>query len=138
MNLKDYKLVYESAVLKTFMKDGVKVQIIYRDYDSISATLDSFDFTITQFACNEDIEFFCNAEALVHLYERKLVVHLLNTKYVVDSLRRMQKYIQKGFTICDGGLKDFVEAIRIASPDEVENAFKYYTDTQNPRIVRFD
>jgi hypothetical protein len=59
--------------------DGVKIQLIYRDYADKRNLLDSFDYTICQFLLYQqegDINqedkkaILCNPEAIIHLFEK--------------------------------------------------------------------
>jgi hypothetical protein len=136
-NLGKAKLIYDSPILKTFILDGNKIQLVNRGYTSEVECIDSFDFTITQFAYCGGPDILCNANSLVHLFRKKLVIHKLNPEFTLDSLRRMQKYIQKGFSICDGGLKEFIEAIRKLTPEQIEKQVTFYPNG-GARIGRFD
>lgn len=135
-NLTSAKKIYEDNYVKSFIFGEWKVQVIYRFFKNIDETLDSFDFTICQFAYNGE-SILCNPESLIHLFSKKLVVHKLNPKFCVDSLRRMQKYIKKGYSICGGGINDFVNTIRAADKEEIKQQLDYYPDGK-VRIARFD
>ena len=134
--LNGFKLVYDSETLKTYRKGNEKVQLIYRDYDSIESCIESFDYTICQFAMNDE-GLFCNPDSLIHLFRKRLVVNEINPEWAADSLRRMQKYIKAGFTICDGGLSDIINSIRTATDEQIKNSIQFYPDG-SARVVRFD
>src|SRR5690554_2647538 len=134
--LTDWELVYDAEKLKTLRKGNDKIQLIFREYESIESCLDTFDFTICQFAMNNE-GLFCNPESLIHLFRKRLVVHKINPEWAYDTLRRLQKYIKAGFTICDGGLADIVSAIREATDEQIENGLSIYPDGTK-RIIRFD
>ena len=134
--LTDWELVYDAEKLKTLRKGNDKIQLIFREYESIESCLDTFDFTICQFAMNNE-GLFCNPESLIHLFRKRLVVHKINPEWAYDTLRRLQKYIKAGVTICDGGLADIVSAIREATDEQIENGLSIYPDGTK-RIIRFD
>ena len=148
-NLKEAKQIYDSKFLKTYILDGHKIQIIWRDYANLKEMLDSFDYTICQFALGEiqDDDLFeeresgqfvyCNPESLIHLFEKRLVVHELNPQFVANSLERMQKYIKKGYTACNGTIQSLIGGIRSASDKEIEDNFEFYPDGSR-KIVRYD
>lgn len=136
-NLTGTKQVFDSQYVKTYIRDGVKIQVIFRDYTNILACLDSFDYTICMLAYDGD-KLYADSNALIHLFNRRLVINKLNPDFVVSSLERLQKYIQKGFTICNGGLKQIVEGLRNAQPVQIENQFEYYPGSGTLRIRRFD
>jgi hypothetical protein len=66
-----------------------------------------------------------------------LVVGTIHKEFVVDSLRRLQKYIQRGYSICDGGLKQIVDVIRGLNEEEVKKQFEFYSSGK-VRVNRFD
>ena len=78
----------------------VDIQAIrFRFYESAEAVIDSFDYTITQFAF--DGEFLITTPyALWDLGRKKLAIHKVT--YPVATMRRMLKYTRQGFTACSG------------------------------------
>lgn len=139
--LKDdnWELVYDTQDLKTFKKEGIKVQIISRnDTRYIESCLNEFDFTVCQFAYSPDTEkLFCNPDSIIHLYEKKLVLNPNGIPYPFDTLRRMQKYIKKGYTICNGGLAELGKYIREMSDEDLSSQVQFYPD-KSVRIQRWD
>ncbi|MEK6882000.1 MAG: hypothetical protein AABY22_20445 [Nanoarchaeota archaeon] len=129
------KQVFDSVQLKTFIKEDKKIQLIYRDLKTPEEAMDGFDFTICKFSYNGDIV--CDPDALVHLFTKRLVINRLNPDFVVDSMRRMQKYIQKGYNICDGGIADMVKVIRQAEQEKIDKSLTFYPDGTR-RIGRWD
>ena len=78
----------------------VDIQAIrFRFYDSAEAVIDSFDYTITQFALDGG-SLVTTSYALWDLGRRKLAIHKVT--YPVATLRRMLKYTRQGFTACAG------------------------------------
>lgn len=138
LNFLGQKPLYEIDRLKTYYFEGkYKVQLIFNPvFNSPEECLSNFDFTICQFAYDGS-DIICNPESLIHLYEKKLVVYKLNPGFELDSMRRMQKYIQKGFTICNGGLKEFAEAFQKMDKPELDQQTSFYPDGSS-RIIRFD
>jgi len=136
-NLKNAKEIYSSDRMRTFMKDGEKIQVIFLPYVSIETCLDSFDFTLCQFAWDGNT-IICNPQSILDVFRKKIVVHKISTAFALDSLRRMQKYIKKGYTICNGGLKEFIDTIRAATQEEIDTQLDFYPDGKTPRIIRFD
>jgi hypothetical protein len=135
-NLLNAKQVHKSKLMSTYKLEGNKIQVIYREYDSMPECLNSFDYTITQFAFDGS-HLWCNPDALIHLFERRLVVHRIHPEFAIDSLRRMQKYIKKGFSICDGGITDLVNGIRTLTDEQVKEQVTFYPGG-GMRIGRFD
>lgn len=84
----------------------IDVQAIkFRFYQSAEEVIDSFDYTITMFAIEVDdilgdYTLVTTPEALWDLGRRKLAIHKVT--YPVATMRRMYKYMQQGFTACQG------------------------------------
>lgn len=128
---KDARLAWEVALInigakkishnehqKTFVLDivldeeteeteTIKIQLVTIDYyNFVQDLLDSFDFTITQFAYDGQ-NLYCGEYSLWDLARRRLAIHKIT--YGVSSLRRLIKYTRQGFTACQGCLAQFLE-----------------------------
>jgi hypothetical protein len=78
----------------------VEIQAIrFRYYESAEQVIDSFDYTITQFALDGD-KLITTPEALWDLGRKRLAIHKVT--YPVATMRRMLKYSRQGFTACAG------------------------------------
>ena len=83
------------------MRD-VDVQLIrFRYYDTPCAVIDSFDYTICQFAF-DGLSVTCGDYSLWDLGRRRLVINRIT--YPVSTMRRLLKYTKQGFTACGGCL----------------------------------
>ncbi len=69
------------------------IKICY--FDNMEHCLDSFDFTICQFALGTE-ESICNPMGLIDHLNKKLNVHVLQPQ--TDCLYRLVKYVKKGYT----------------------------------------
>ena len=132
-----YKLVYFNDNLRTYRKGKIKVQIIYREYEKLTDIIDLFDFTVCQFMYDGE-KVICNPSALLDVYHKRIVINHLETLFVFDSLRRVQKYIKKGYTICNGGIKDILDKCRGLTQEEYDENVEFYPNTEEYRIIRFD
>jgi len=132
-----YKLVYFNDNLRTYRKGKIKVQIIYREYEKLTDIIDSFDFTVCQFMYDGD-KVICNPSGLLDVYHKRIVINHLEPLFVFDSLRRVQKYVQKGYTICNGGIKDILDKCRGLTQEEYDENVEFYPNTDEYRIIRFD
>jgi len=135
-NLSNARIVYDSELMKTYKLGKDKIQVIFRPYQTITNCLDSFDYTICQFAYDGE-KIFCNPESLIAIHRRALVVHRVHSEFSLDSLRRLQKYIKKGYTICNGGLADLARALQQLNIEQLEQQILFYPDG-SPRLNRFD
>lgn len=78
----------------------VDIQAIrFRYYSSAAEVIDSFDYTITQFALDGD-KLVTTPYALWDLGRKRLAIHKVT--YPVATMRRMLKYSNQGFTACAG------------------------------------
>lgn len=132
-----YKLVYFNDNLRTYRKGKIKVQIIYREYEKLTDIIDLFDFTVCQFMYDGE-KVICNPSALLDVYHKRIVINHLEPLFVFDSLRRVQKYIKKGYTICNGGIKDILDKTRELTQEQYDENVEFYPNTEEYRIIRFD
>jgi hypothetical protein len=102
--------------------DEIEVQLIKIGYYS-SATdlLDSFDFTITQFAY-DGTNLYTGPYSLWDLSRKRLAVHKIT--YGVASMRRMIKYSNQGFTACAGCMGEFLLEIA-EDPSKINMEVQY-------------
>ena len=66
------------------------------------------------------------------------MINNINPLYVLDTVRRVQKYIQKGYSICNGGIKDILDKARNITQEEYDQNIEFYPNTEEMRIIRFD
>jgi hypothetical protein len=89
-------------------------------YESIEHVIDSFDFTVTQFAiANGSIT--CNPMSLMDLCKKKLVVNRVQNP--IASLRRLIKYTSKGYIADSTLLLSLAENIKISELDEHDRLY---------------
>lgn len=117
----------ESEMNVSYSEGEKKIQLIKMFYPSVEEILDSFDFTICQFAIdmNESKEkmLYCGELSLWDLARKKLVVNKIT--FPIASLRRFLKYTTKGFHACGGAMKVFLNDIISKNPQGIENEIKY-------------
>jgi hypothetical protein len=70
-------------------------------YANAAAVVDSFDFTLCQFAFDGE-RVTCGEHSLWDLGRKRLAIHKIT--YPVSTMRRLLKYGQQGFTACAGCL----------------------------------
>lgn len=86
----------------------IDVQCIrFAFYASASAVIDSFDFTICQFAF-DGADLTAGEYALWDLGRKRLAVHKVT--FPVSSMRRVLKYATQGFKACNGCLATLLRA----------------------------
>lgn len=123
--------------LNTFyFNDRPNIQTILDKYMELPELLSQFDFTINQFAKTND-GFYACGDSIVDLYNRNLIFNNIESDYVLNLLERVQKFIQKGYTLCSGQWLRLVEELDSMDMDEVEDSFEFYPDG-SVRTIRFD
>jgi hypothetical protein len=135
--VKGYRLVYFNDNLRTYKKGNVKVQIVYREYETLDSILDSFDFTVCQFMYDGE-RVLCNPDSLLDVYHKRIVINHIDSLFVLDTFRRVQKYIQRGYSICNGGIKEIMDKCRSITQEEYDENLEFYPNTDEIRIIRFD
>lgn len=87
----------------------MEIQLIkFRWYETAEEVIDSFDFTLCQFAYDGEWIFLSDF-ALWDVARRKLVPHKIT--YGTASLRRLIKYANQGFTACGGALSEILRQV---------------------------
>lgn len=115
-------------ILPTEMpEDGVylpemKIQAIQFAYFADAESLiDSFDFTISQFAYDGE-SLHVAPFALWDVARRRLVVHRVT--YAVSTMRRLLKYTAQGYTVCPGALSEILKQV-IQDPGVIHAETQY-------------
>lgn len=97
------------------------VQLIrFAFYGNAEAVIDSFDFTICQFAF-DGMTLTVGEYALWDLGRKRLAVHKIT--YPVSSMRRMLKYGTQGFTACTGAIQTLLTQTAALPPSAMEIAY---------------
>lgn len=103
----------------------IDIQAIrFRFYESAADVIDSFDYTITQFALDGDT-LVTTPEALWDLGRRKLAIHKIT--YPVATMRRMLKYTKQGFSACGGCMASILRETA-SSPEAMAQLDIQYVD----------
>lgn len=90
-------------------------------YDSVEDVLNSFDFTITQFAYDGK-DLICGDYSLWDLARKRLALHKLT--YGVATMRRLIKYTNQGYTACAGVMQSILEAV-VNNPSVINSDVQY-------------
>jgi hypothetical protein len=99
-----------------------KIQLINTYYfKSATDLLESFDFTICQFATDLNNVLF-NPLSLIDITSRRLVVNKI--MYPVASMRRVIKYSKQGYYMCEGALQEFLKEVA-SKPDLITTKAQY-------------
>lgn len=126
MKERGYSVTWRSKHAATYTakvgKGEIKVQAIsLAFYENPAAILDSFDFTICQFAY-DGTSLHVGEFALWDLGRSRLSVHKIT--YAAASVRRMLKYQTQRYTICQGAVKALLDAV-VADPSIIHEEVQY-------------
>lgn len=101
----------------------IKVQAInFAYFLTVEELLDSFDFTVCQFAYDGD-KLYCGDMALWDLARKRIVVN--NIRFPIATLRHMLKYSRQGFFACSGTLTEFLRKTVEMGPQAYNDKYKY-------------
>jgi len=119
----------------TLNKKEYKVDIVKRIFDNMVDTIENFDFTVTCFALNS-VDFVCHPSAPFDLLAKRLVINSL--PFPLSTFQRLQKYIKKGYWICNGGMLEISKSLsKIDFDNPDENTIEFYPNG-GLRFVRYD
>ena len=97
--------------------------IIISYYDGPASLLESFDYTLCQFATDGE-KLYCGDTALFDVANNKIVVNKIT--YPVASLRRLLKYTKQGFYACGGCLAELLhQSSELIVAGKIQEDFKY-------------
>jgi len=129
--------IQSSKNAETFKVNGKLIQLIrVADYANVEALLDSFDFTVCQFAYDGE-KVYSTVEAITCVHRGHLMVNKIQAGYELDSLRRAFKYAKKGFEPCWGCLKEIADSFRDLSADALQQQLEI-SPSGGKRVKRFD
>jgi len=100
----------------------IDIDIVKKPFQNPTLTIDAFDFTVCCFAVNSN-NFYYHKSSIFDLIRKRLVIHKL--PHPVDTLKRLNKYIGKGFKACNGTLLTLAKAIAEQDPTN-EDLFSFY------------
>lgn len=105
-----YRKVKENEKIHTFTVEINEKKILcqavgFAYYPDMAACLDTFDFTVTQFA-TDGHTLVTGPYSLFDLARKRIAIHKIS--YGASSVRRLLKYAAKGFTVCQGAAAELL------------------------------
>lgn len=104
-----YNVIFENEKVIKIEKNNVKVDLVKKHFKDPYDLLKSFDFTITQFCIDQNHIFYYNPDAFIDLSKKQLM--LVNLLYPKSTMIRVNKYLGKGFKICNEELSKIINKI---------------------------
>jgi hypothetical protein len=78
-------------------------------YESPEHIIDTFDLTVAQFAVDNSF-LYTNPMSITDVTRKRIVLHRM--QFPASTIRRVIKYVQKGYYACPGALVEIAEAIK--------------------------
>lgn len=131
------KILNGNSVLSNYKLNGYWFQIIRDKFYNLETLdlIENFDFTMCGIMMHND-EIRVLPTFFEDLATRRLRVNKLI--YPLSSLERMQKYIKKGYSACNGTLLELakgIQTVNLDNPDE--DTLRFYPDG-SPRFFGVD
>ena len=127
-NLEDCKVVFVCPVgkLVTFKYKNYKIQVIKEDYyPTIETLLNTFDITACRHGYDGEnvYSFYSSIRDSVNM---KLNFHTI--QFPMATMKRVQKYIKKGFTLTNKGVESFINIIYYRGQRNLPIDSRFYID----------
>jgi hypothetical protein len=113
----------ESPEEDVFLPEITVQAITFAYFTDPEAVIDSFDFTLSQFAFDGE-SLYVGPFSLWDVARRRIVVNKVT--YGVSTVRRLLKYTKQGYTVCSGALATILT--EVVEHPEVIHAETHYID----------
>ncbi len=101
---------------------NIDIDVVKKPFTNPIECIDAFDFTVCCLAVNSD-NFYYHKSSIFDLIRKRLVIHKL--PHPIDTLKRLNKYIEKGFKACNGTLLTLAKEISKQDTNN-EDLFTFY------------
>ena len=147
----DYKIAYKNENMITLKKKGyLKIQIVLRQpmvfvpipHDSllnITNCLNEFHFTHSMMAYEPKAKtVIVLAEGLIDAMQKRIVVNHINKLWAVDSVAKLGKYLNRGYTLCAKESANLIRKLQGMGEEEIKQQEQFYWDGSLRQSSRFD
>lgn len=110
-------LLHENDRVLKVQYRGIKYDLVKRHFGSMKETITNFDFTVCAAAVSQN-DIVYDDRFFVDLARKSL--HIVSLPYPYSSLKRLQKYVQKGYHMCPENMARLIDAIREYRPAEMD------------------
>ena len=112
---------FSNGDVTNFTINQRKIQLIgLHNFKNPKETIDSFDFTICCAAVDKQTVYF-SEKFLDDIKKKELIIQKL--PYPIGTLKRLQRYVKKGFTMSESNLCKLALAISEIDTDDIEECF---------------
>ena len=133
---KNYPVLSDTDSAKMFKVDKQKIHLIKKHYyQTPEEIIADFDFTVCCAVVTRE-KVVHHESFFIDLARKHLQIN--NPKYPLNVLKRMQKFIQRGYWMCNGSMLILAKALATVNfDDKNENQLAFYSDG-SPRFIKFD
>lgn len=112
--------------LITFKKDNIKIQLVMKYfYSSMDELIDSFDITACCHATDGNV-IVTKYSSIRDTFKKK--INFNRIEFPNSTMKRAQKYIQKGFTLTNKAIEKYVDRIYVAGATNEQLDLSFYVD----------
>lgn len=112
--------------LMTFKKDNIKIQLITKYfYSSMEELINSFDITACCHATDGNV-IVTKYSSVRDTFKKK--INFNRIEFPNSTMKRTQKYIQKGFTLTNKAIEKYVDRIYVAGATNEFLDLRFYVD----------
>jgi hypothetical protein len=117
---------FKSDTVTKFRYKKLNFDVVRMLFPTPTDCIDHFDFTVACCAVDSGTIYYHDT-FFIDLAGKRIVVHAL--PFPVSSLRRLHKYVQRGYKTCNGGLLSLAKAVNKLEDDAVDfNVSAMYID----------
>lgn len=129
------KFIFKNSKVISVLYRKKKFDLVKVLFETPLNTIQSFDFTVCC-AAVDDKDVYHHQTFFIDLAKKALVINSL--PFPLSTMQRMQRYIKRGYSICNGGLLMIAKAIsKIDFKDKNQNVFEFYSNG-DLRFIRYD
>jgi hypothetical protein len=116
------KLFENDNVMKFSYKNRI-FDIVKKTFPSPKDCIKEFDFTVSCVAVDLE-EVYYHESFFIDLAKKSIVINKIT--YPLSTLSRLQRYIKKGFTVCNGGLLEIANSFSNMNVKTMNEELEFY------------
>lgn len=137
---KKAKVIFENDNVIKLLYNGRQFDLVKKFFASASDCINEFDFTVCSAAVDIK-QVYTHETFFIDLSKRQLMINKL--PFPLSTMRRMQKYIQRGYYMCSGEMLKLSKAIgelqtNTAEGESANLDLSPMSGDDSPRFLTFD
>lgn len=131
-----FKNTFENDRIINMRNNEKLIQLIKLNFENPDETIRKFDFTVCCCAIDSTGTLYVDDNFFIDLARKSLIINEL--PYPLSTLQRLQKYIKKGYIMCNGNMLKLSKAIAGIDFNNIDqNHIEYYSNGDS-KFVNFD